>query len=446
VGKILIVDDELYMRSILTKVIHSAGYDTIGAENGRKAISLFKRSEPDLVLLDYRLPDTNGLEVLKELKKIKEKVIVIMLTAHGNIKDAVVAMKLGAHDYLTKPFDNEEIVLVIQKAFETVNLNKEVIKLRKQLDEQDLKKEVIGESAAFEKVHEQVDMIADTPVTVLVEGETGTGKEVIANLIHKKSSRRKEPFIAVDCGAVPDTLFESELFGFEKGAFTGASKNRAGKFEQANNGTIFLDEINNLPLKMQAKLLRIIEERSLNKLGGEGDIKLDVRIIAASNKELMEDVNNGSFRIDLFYRINEFRIELPPLRERKEDLTLLINYFIKQSNKQFDKQISGIEPGALKMLLDHDWPGNIRELRNVIQRGVLTASKSIHIKDILITKNYMNNKRKQTLNLADAKGDTEKEIILKALQKANGKKTEAAGILKISRRQLYRKLQKYDLL
>jgi len=445
VGKILIVDDELFMRSILTKVIKSAGFETIGAENGREAISLFKKYEPDLILLDYRLPDTNGLKVLKELKKINPNILVIMLTAHGNIKDAVVAMKLGAYDYLTKPFDNEEIILVINKAFETLNLSNEVKMLRRQLVEKDIKKEVIGESSAFLKILEQVDMIANTSVTVLVEGETGTGKEVIANLIHKKSDRRDHPFIAVDCGAVPETLFESELFGFEKGSFTGANRDRTGKFEQANNGTIFLDEINNLPLKLQSKLLRVIEERSVSKIGGKGDIKLDVRVIAASNKNLIEDVEEGNFRSDLFYRINEFRIEIPSLQERKDDLSLLLHYFISQSNEHFNKEVSGIEPGALKILMDHNWPGNIREFRNVVQRAVLTAVKKIRIKDIQITKNF-NGKKNDTLVLSEAKGDTEKEIIQKVLQKTGNKKTDAAKVLGISRRQLYRKLQKHDLI
>jgi len=249
----------------------------------------------------------------------------------------------------------------------------------------------------------------------------------------------------VDCGAVPETLFESELFGFEKGSFTGANRDRTGKFEQANNGTIFLDEINNLPLKLQSKLLRVIEERSVSKIGGKGDIKLDVRVIAASNKNLIEDVEEGNFRSDLFYRINEFRIEIPSLQERKDDLSLLLHYFISQSNEHFNKEVSGIEPGALKILMDHNWPGNIREFRNVVQRAVLTAVKKIRIKDIQITKNF-NGKKNDTLVLSEAKGDTEKEIIQKVLQKTGNKKTDAAKVLGISRRQLYRKLQKHDLI
>jgi len=446
VKKILIVDDELYMRSILTKVIKKAGYEAVGAENGREAIALFQKLKPDIVLLDYKLPDINGLDVLGKLKKIREDFNVIMLTAHGNVKDAVHAMKLGAFHYLTKPFDNEEIIIEINKACENLALTKENKILKKKIKALSVKKAVIGESREFQKVLEQIEVVAQTGVTVLLEGETGTGKEVVANLIHKKSDRPDGPFIAVDCGAVPETLFESELFGFEKGSFTGASKDRIGKFEQADNGTIFLDEINNLPLKLQAKLLRIIEEKILNKIGAETDVELDVRIIAASNRNLIEDVNEGNFRNDLFYRINEYRIEIPPLRERKDDLSPLLQSFIKEFNLNCNKNVSGIEPGALKILLDHDWPGNIREFRNVVQRAVLTANKKIRIKDIIISRNLNNNKKNDTYILSEVKGDTEKETIQKALNKTNGKKTDAAKILNISRRQLYRKLKKYELL
>jgi DNA-binding NtrC family response regulator len=446
VKKILIVDDELFMRSILTKVIKSAGYNTVGAENGREAISLFKKINPDIVLLDYKLPDMNGLEVLHELKKLRNDFNVIMLTAHGNVKDAVKAIKLGAYHYLTKPFDNEEILIEINKAYEHLKLNKEVKILKKQIKDLHLNKSVIGESREFRTVLEQVDVVAPTGVTVLLQGETGTGKEVIAKLIHQKSDMSEGPFVAVDCGAVPETLFESELFGFEKGSFTGASKDRIGKFEQANNGTIFLDEINNLPMKLQAKLLRVIEEKTLNKIGSQQDIILNVRIIAASNKDIIEDVNSDKFRKDLFYRINEYRIEIPPLRVRKDDISPLLQCFIEEFNINCKKNVAGIEPAALKILMQHDWPGNIREFRNVVQRAVLTASKKIRVKDINITQNMGNGSKNDTLILAEVREGTEKEIIQKALHKTKGKKTDAAEILNISRRQLYRKLKKYDLL
>lgn len=444
--KILIVDDELYMRSILTKVINTANYQTVGAENGREAIALFKKTDPDIVLLDYKLPDINGFEVLQELKKIRNDFNVIMLTAHGNVKDAVKAIKMGAYHYLTKPFDNDELLIEIEKACDHLKLNKENKFLRKKIKNMKQEQKVIGESKEFQQIFEQVDVIARTGVTVLLQGETGTGKEIIARLIHQKSEMSEGPFIAVDCGAVPDTLFESELFGFEKGAFTGASKDRIGKFEQANYGTIFLDEINNLPMKLQAKLLRVIEERTINKLGSQDNVKLEVRVIAATNKDIIEDVNSGKFRNDLFYRINEYRIEIPPLRDRKDDITPLLQHFIDEYNISCKKTISGIDPAALDILMQHDWPGNIREFRNVVQRAVLTASKKIRVKDINITHNLGNNNKSNSYVLSEVKEDTEKELIQKALNKAKGKKTDAANILNISRRQLYRKLKKHKLL
>jgi two-component system response regulator AtoC len=444
--KILIVDDELYMRSILTKVIKAANYHTVGAENGREAIALFKKTEPDIVLLDYKLPDINGLEVLQELKKIRNDFNVIMLTAHGNVKDAVKAIKIGAYHYLTKPFDNEELLIEIEKACDHLKLNKENKFLKKQIKTMKQKQKVIGESKAFQQIFDQVEVVARTAVTVLLQGETGTGKEVIARLIHQKSEMSEGPFVAVDCGAVPETLFESELFGFEKGAFTGASKDRIGKFEQANHGTIFLDEINNLPMKLQAKLLRVIEERTINKIGSQDDVTLDVRVIAASNKDIVEDVNAGKFRKDLFYRINEYRIEIPPLRKRKDDITPLLQHYINEYNVSCKKSVSGIEPAALNILLQHDWPGNIREFRNVVQRAVLTASRKIRVKDINITHNLGNGNKNNSYILSEVKEDTEKELIQKALTKAKGRKTDAADILNISRRQLYRKLKKHDLL
>ncbi len=428
-AKILIVDDELYMRSILTKVINAANYKTVGAENGREALALFKKTDPDIVLLDYKLPDINGLEVLQEMKKIRNDFNVIMLTAHGNVRDAVSAIKLGAYHYLTKPFDNDELLIEIEKACEHLKLNREVKSLRKQVKSMKQKQKVIGESKEFQQIFEQIDLVAQSNVTVLLQGETGTGKEVIAKLVHQKSEMSEGPFVAVDCGAVPETLFESELFGFEKGSFTGASKDQIGKFEQANHGTIFLDEINNLPMNLQAKLLRVIEERTVNKIGSRENIALDVRIIAASNKDIVEDVNAGKFRKDLFFRINEFRIEIPPLRQRKDDISPLLQHFIDEYNISCKKNVSGIEPAALKILLQHEWPGNIREFRNVVQRAVLTASRKIRVKDINITHNLGNGNKNNSYILSEIKEDTEKEVIQKALTKAKGRKTDAAEIL-----------------
>ena len=446
-GKILIVDDEKMIRIVLSKVLSRAGYEIFEAENGKEALEKYEQYKPDLVLLDFQLPGMNGLEVLEELKEDNDSLIVIMLTAYGNIKNAVHAMKLGAYDYLAKPFDNEEIVLVIQKAFQTMNLGKEVKFLKEKLNEKNIFKTIIGESPEMKKVLEQVRLVAKTDVTVLIEGETGTGKELIAKLIHQDSLRKNDPFIAVDCGAIPDTLFESELFGFEKGAFTGAVRSQIGKFERANNGTFFLDEINNLPLNMQAKLLRVIEEKSMSKLGGRNDIKINVRIIVASNCNIIEHVKKGDFRSDLYYRLNEFKIDIPTVAERKDDIPLLASYFLNQANEKFNKTINGFTPNVLKILLRYSWPGNIRELKNVINRAVILATEDhITLDDLMLGEMLSNVRSKNNITLVDATHEAEIGTIKKALKKADGNKAEAAKILGISRRNLYRKLNKFDLL
>ncbi len=446
-GKILIVDDEKMIRIVLSKVLSKAGYEIFEAENGKEALEKYEQYKPDLVLLDFQLPGMNGLEVLEELKEDNESLIVIMLTAYGNIKNAVHAMKLGAYDYLAKPFDNEEIVLVIQKAFQTMNLGKEVKFLKEKLNEKNIFKTIIGESPEMKKVLEQVRLVAKTDVTVLIEGETGTGKELVAKLIHQDSLRKNNPFIAVDCGAIPDTLFESELFGFEKGAFTGAVRSQIGKFEQANNGTLFLDEINNLPFNMQAKLLRVIEEKSMNKLGGRNDIKINVRIIVASNCNIIENVKKGNFRSDLYYRLNEFKIDIPTVADRKDDIPLLASYFLNQANKKFNKTINGFAPNVLRVLLRYSWPGNIRELKNVINRAVILATEDyITLDELMLGEISSNVRYKGNTTLVDATHEAEIDTIKKALKKANGNKAETAKILGISRRNLYRKLNKFDLL
>lgn len=446
-GKILIVDDEKMIRIVLSKVLSKAGYEIFEAENGKEALEKYEQYKPDLVLLDFQLPGMNGLEVLEELKEDNESLIVIMLTAYGNIKNAVHAMKLGAYDYLAKPFDNEEIVLVIQKAFQTMNLGKEVKFLKEKLNEKNIFKTIIGESPEMKKVLEQVRLVAKTDVTVLIEGETGTGKELVAKLIHQDSLRKNNPFIAVDCGAIPDTLFESELFGFEKGAFTGAVRSQIGKFEQANNGTLFLDEINNLPFNMQAKLLRVIEEKSMNKLGGRNDIKINVRIIVASNCNIIENIKKGNFRSDLYYRLNEFKIDIPTVADRKDDIPLLASYFLNQANKKFNKTINGFAPNVLRVLLRYSWPGNIRELKNVINRAVILATEDyITLDELMLGEISSNVRYKGNTTLVDATHEAEIDTIKKALKKANGNKAETAKILGISRRNLYRKLNKFDLL
>jgi len=449
--KILIVDDEKNMRLILNKILSKEGYEIYQAENGNQALKEVKKSSPDLVLLDLKLPDINGIEVLEKIKQHDNSIIVIILTAYGDIKNAVEAMKLGAYDYLKKPFDNEEMILVIKKALDNLRLSREVKLLRDRLDEKISIKEMMGESVPIRKVLKMVEMVAPTNMTVFLEGKTGTGKELISRLIHQKSNRRNKPFIAVDCGAIPESLFESELFGYEKGAFTGAVSTHIGKFEQANKGTLFLDEINNLPLNLQSKFLRAIEEKTIQRLGGKGAIQIDVRIIVASNINIIEEVNKKTFRDDLFYRLNEFRIDIPTLKERKDDIPTLSNYFLKEANLEMKKNILGISKDAMSALISYNWLGNVRELKNVIKRAVLLSHNGYITKDnlILLSSNSVSGREEWNFKNLIKDGKTldkmiekfEIEIIIEILKETNGNKTKAAKMLGLSRYTLYRKLK-----
>ena len=449
--KILIVDDEKNMRLILNKILSKEGYEIYQAENGNQALKEVKKSSPDLVLLDLKLPDINGIEVLEKIKQHDNSIIVIILTAYGDIKNAVEAMKLGAYDYLKKPFDNEEMILVIKKALDNLRLSREVKLLRDRLDEKISIKEMMGESVPIRKVLKMVEMVAPTNMTVFLEGKTGTGKELISRLIHQKSNRRNKPFIAVDCGAIPESLFESELFGYEKGAFTGAVSTHIGKIEQADGGTLFLDEINNLPLNLQSKFLRAIEEKTIQRLGGKGDIQIDVRIIVASNINIIEEVNKKTFRDDLFYRLNEFRIDIPTLKERKDDIPTLSNYFLKEANLEMKKNILGISKDAMSALISYNWLGNVRELKNVIKRAVLLSHNGYITKDnlILLSSNSVSGREEWNFKNLIKDGKTldkmiekfEIEIIIEILKETNGNKTKAAKMLGLSRYTLYRKLK-----
>ncbi|MBN1949411.1 MAG: sigma-54-dependent Fis family transcriptional regulator [Candidatus Cloacimonetes bacterium] len=443
-NRILVVDDDFLIRQSLLRILSQAGYRVQIAETGTIALNLFEQFNPDLVFLDLKLPDADGLQLLSIMKQKRSNIIAVMLTAHGDVKNAVQAMRLGAYDYLSKPVDREEILIVIQKALQTARLTREVRELKEKLNERDLLTNIIGESVAFRRVLEHVRIIAGTDVTVLIEGETGTGKEIIAELIHDYSLRRDHGFVAVDCGAIPETLFESELFGYERGAFTGASQNKPGKFELADKGTLFLDEINNLPLNMQAKLLRVLEKKCLSKLGSKKEVEVDVRIIAASNQRIIDDVRDGKFRSDLFYRLHEYKIDLPRLAERRDDIPLLIEHFRQQANLKFNKQVKGFDSSTMKQLIAHDWPGNVRELRNAVNRAVLLAQNDyINQVELLLTRDPLTDGNSLVLN--EAAGQAEKEAIMRAMEKVDGNKVETAKILGISRRQLYRKLHKYNL-
>jgi two-component system response regulator HydG len=445
--KILIVDDNETLRFTLTELLEDSGFESKAVKDGATALEEIKNNTYGLVILDVRLPGISGLETLKKLKEMNPGLHVIMLTAFGDIKTAVDAMKQGAQDFITKPFDNDSIIKSIKNILELKYLSHEVNLLRKKLDENYRSGEAIGDSEVMKKIFEQVRIVAPTKLSVLIEGESGTGKEVIACMIHSLSDRHSKNFIAVDCGAIPESLIESELFGHEKGAFTDAKNFKEGKFELSHEGTIFLDEITNLSESNQIKLLRVLQERKVTRLGAKKSINLDLRIIAATNIKLSEAVNNKKFREDLYYRLNEFKIELPPLRDRKQDIPLFVDHFIKDSNNELSKNVTGVSDKVMEKLISHSWRGNVRELRNVIRRGVLLTNgniiTSIDIPDeINVTQNESN---KESNSISEIKNDIEKELILKAIQDANGNKMQAAKTLNMNERTLYRKIKKLGI-
>ncbi|MBU0479299.1 sigma-54 dependent transcriptional regulator [bacterium] len=453
---ILIVDDEKDLRFNLSNILKDEGYNAIAVGDGRKALNAVKKNSPNLVLLDMKLPGMDGMKILEKMRLIDKDLIIIMLTAYGNLNGAVKAMKLGAFDYLAKPFDNEELILVIKRALRTQYLTKEVETLKKRFGEKVTAEELMGESPQIKQVLKQIKIIAPTNMTVILQGESGTGKELIAQMIHQESPRKNGHFVAIDCGAIPDTLAESELFGHEKGAFTGADAQKEGRFEEANGGTLFLDEITNLSSTTQRKLLRVIQERRLQHIGGKRSIKVDVRIIVATNINLSGAVRRGKFREDLFHRLNEFHISLPPLRERKDDIPYLAMRFLKEGNQELDKKIERFSSDVMKLLLDYPWPGNVRELKNVVRKAVLLCDSN-HIKpEHFPLDNIASTKKPEFQQDLDngvslkeitkkATRQIEKEAIEQALAKAGGNKTKTAKILKIDRMTLYSKMKEHGL-
>jgi len=373
--KILVVDDEHLIRWSLEQNLKKQGYEVVTAGNGEDALRIAREEQPDLVLLDIQLPGISGLEVLEKLKETDEEIIVIMVTAHGALETAVHAMRLGAYDYINKPFNLDEMAIVIRKALETSDLRREVQRLRGEQAKKFGPPDIIGSSRHMKNVLDMMEKVARSDAsTVLVQGESGTGKELVAKWIHYKSSRAERPFVAINCAAVPATLLESELFGHEKGAFTDAKAMKKGLFELADGGTVFLDEIGDMELGMQAKLLRFLEERTFRRIGGTKSFSVDVRIISATNRDLLKSIEEKTFRNDLYYRLQVIPIFLPPLRERREDILTLTNYFIEQFNAEFNKHVTGISKMAEKLLLDYSWPGNIRELKNVIERAIILGN------------------------------------------------------------------------
>jgi DNA-binding NtrC family response regulator len=375
--KILVVDDEHLIRWSLEQNLKKQGYDVLTAGSGEDALRLVREEQPDLVLLDIQLPGISGLEVLEKVKEFDDDIVVIMVTAQGGLETAVNAMRMGAYDYINKPFNLDEMSLVIKKALETSCLRREVAGLRSE-HKKIGPPNIIGTSKHMKNILEMMDKVAKSEAaTVLIQGESGTGKELVAKWIHYKSNRVERPFVAINCAAVPATLLESELFGHEKGAFTDAKSMKKGLFELADGGTVFLDEIGDMEVGMQAKLLRFLEDRTFRRIGGSKVMAVDVRIISATNKDLMKAIEEKSFRNDLYYRLQVIPIYLPPLRERKEDILVLANYFVESFGKEFNKRVKGISSAAEKLLLDYHWPGNIRELKNVIERALILGSEDM---------------------------------------------------------------------
>ena len=452
-NKILVVDDSQDLCELLSMALTDAGYLVKVLYCGGQVVKEVLKNPPDLVLLDVSLPDADGRELLKELKKIDKALVVIMMTGAGGAKDVVDAIKAGAFDYIVKPFINEELLLVVKRALENRSLHDEMNYLKSELAKKSLVSEMIGESPAFQQMLKKIKTVAQTNITVVLHGESGVGKELVADMIHRESLRRDKPYIPVDCGAIPDNLVESELFGHKKGAFTGALADRKGKFEQADGGTLFLDEVTNLPEVAQVKLLRVLEDHKVWGLGGGAKAAdVDVRIIAASNIDLTAAVKQNKFRNDLFHRLNEFYILIPPLRERKEDIALIASHFMKKANREFNKSVKGITSEALKRLLAYRWPGNIRELRNVIRMAVLsTESDHITASNLPLTVNEHQHEHTDTeelnpeMALEDVVRNLEGKLIRDALVRAGGNKVKAAALLHLDRKSLYRKMSKLGI-
>ncbi|WP_426474084.1 sigma-54-dependent transcriptional regulator [Chryseobacterium balustinum] len=446
---ILIIDDEAKIRSLLSRIISLEGFEVFEASNLKSGLKKLETSEIDIVICDVKLPDGNGVEFSRIVKEKFATVEIILLTAFGNIPDGVLAIKNGAFDYITKGDDNTRILPLIYKAADKVALNKRVLHLEKQLNRKQSFDSIIGKSSNITTVVDSARKVANTDATVLLTGETGTGKEVFAQAIHHASKRNKNNFIAINCSAFGKDLLENELFGHKAGAFTGAMKDSKGIFEEANQGTVFLDEIGEMPLDLQAKLLRVLESGEFLKVGDSKPTKTDVRIIAATNRDLETEIEKGNFREDLYYRINIFQIKLPSLRERVTDIELLVNFFLKSFSLKTGKNIISVSPDYLKALKNHPWKGNIRELRNVIERSViLTDSSELGIESLPIDisvysseKDSAQTKIMSAFSIASA----EKMQIQKVLNHTKGNKAEAARLLEIGIATLYRKVEEYKI-
>ena len=446
---ILIIEDDSSLLLMYTALLEDQ-FRLYTAESGEKGLNRLQQEEIHIVLLDLRLPDMDGLDVLRRIKSMDENVDVIVITGNSNIRTAVDAMKLGAYDYIVKPFEVDEVLSLLWRTLERQNLVREVLYLRSEVDRQRMGN-MIGQNDKMNQIFDLICQVADTNATVLIGGESGTGKELVARAVHQQSQRRLKPFIAVNCAAISESLIESELFGHERGAFTGAVEKHLGKFELANTGVLFLDEIGSLRLDMQAKLLRVLQEREFERVGGAKTLRVDVRIVAASNENLFDMVKAKTFREDLYYRLNVIQIQLPPLRERKGDIPLLIEHFLAKYNQEFNRRVQGFNQAAIQALIHYPWPGNVRELENVIERLVaINTGGVLDMQDLPMDLVSVRDKAvddifSSGMGLKEASADFDRHYILKALEKSRWNQTEAAKRLGIHRNTLMNKMDALDI-
>lgn len=455
---LLIIDDDVDICMLLKRFFERKGYRVRIAFKASEGIDIVKKESIDLVLTDFRLPDKDGFDVIKEIQAVKKNLPVIVITGYSDVNQAVQAIRLGAYEYVTKPIYPEEILLLVEEAIaksKRKESDKKLAKGKKKGKQSSTDKYLIPSGAYAEELQRQISLVSPTDMTVIIIGESGTGKEVVARMIHEASDRKDQAFIPVDCGALTQELASSELFGHVRGAFTGAASDKKGSFELANNGTLFLDEIGNLSYENQIKLLRALQEKVIRKVGGEKEIPIDVRIIVATNEDLEKAIEKGTFRTDIYYRINEFKISLKPLRENKEELEQFFDFFLNQSNKELNKSVKGIEPDAWKLLLDYPWPGNTRELKNVVKYSVLmTEGDTIKTESLpteilnfdLASFIQLDSNDEGSLDLREVSARAETKAILQALKLTKNNRSRAAELLGIDRKTLYNKMNAYGLM
>jgi DNA-binding NtrC family response regulator len=442
-NKILVVDDDREMASLLSDVLRDEGFSVVPLSDSLEASRNLQREEFDVLITDLKMKGLKGLDLLEEAKKVAPLTPVIIITAFGTIESAIQAMKMGAYDYITKPFQMDQIVLTVKKAVENRWLKKEVVRLKKEVETRFHFHQLIGKSPSMQKIYDLVERIKESSSNVLITGESGTGKELVGKAIHYSGTRKEGPFIAVNCAAIPETLLESELFGYKKGAFTDAKADKKGLVSEAREGTLFLDEITEMSPLLQAKMLRVIEERQVRPLGDTNSHPVDVRFISASNRNMKDLIHQGRFREDLYYRLKVIDIELPPLRERKDDIPLLVQHFIQRFGQE-SKKVSGVSEETLRILIDYSWPGNVRELENVIQRAITLGQQETILPEDLpasLIQELDEDVVEKGLRKKYSLDQLEKEYIQKVLIEAGGNKTKAAEILGLDRKTLYRKLE-----